>query len=107
MSVRNDVVGRRSTRAAASHNEQGSSALGGLARRLESAIGPEEVLPAVVETIATTLRLPYVAVESAEDDAFRTVASHGEIGATTSTLLHQGCRGAGWAAQGGRAGRDP
>ncbi len=36
--------------------------LSGLGRRLEATLAPEDVLPALVETIAQTLKLPYVAV---------------------------------------------
>jgi two-component system, NarL family, sensor kinase len=63
-----------------------------LARRLEASIGADEVLPAVVETVAGTLRLPYVAVELAEEDGFLRVASHGvPTGESTELLLtHQG-----------------
>jgi two-component system NarL family sensor kinase len=34
----------------------------GLGRRLEAAVAPEQVLPTVVETVARTLKLPYVAM---------------------------------------------
>jgi signal transduction histidine kinase len=41
------------------------SALAGLGRRLETTIAPEAVLPTIVETVADTLKLPYVAIEQA------------------------------------------
>lgn len=68
------------------------AALARLAQRLEATIGPGSVLPVVVETVATTLRLPYVAIELAEDGSFRRVASHGQPVHDTASLLltHQG-----------------
>ncbi len=44
------------------------SVLSGIGRRLEAAIAPEKVLPAIVETIAVALRLPYVALHVHDDD---------------------------------------
>lgn len=69
------------------------TALARLARSLEATIGPTSVLPVVVDTVATTLRLPYVAIELVEDGSFRSVASHGrpETAAMTRLqLTHQG-----------------
>lgn len=36
--------------------------LSALSRRLEAVVAPEAVLPAIVETVAQTLKLPYAAV---------------------------------------------
>jgi two-component system, NarL family, sensor kinase len=67
-------------------------ALARLGRRLEATIEPDAVLPAVVESVATTMRLPFVAVELADEDGLRLVASHGTPTADTTSLLltHQG-----------------
>jgi two-component system NarL family sensor kinase len=46
-----------------------------LGRRLESALAPEAALPAIVETVATALKLPYVAIVKA--DADHSGAEHG------------------------------
>ena len=40
-----------------------AAAIAALAERLQAAVEPTALLPAVVETVATTLRLPYVAIE--------------------------------------------
>lgn len=53
-------------------------ALSRLARRLEGTIAPEAVLPAIVETVARTLKLPYAAIELQEDEGLRVVAFHGD-----------------------------
>jgi signal transduction histidine kinase len=51
--------------------------LSGLDRRLEESLSPETKLPIVVETVAQALKLPYVAVELADQDGFRPAASYG------------------------------
>jgi signal transduction histidine kinase len=51
--------------------------LAGLSRRLEGSLSPEATLPTVVETIAQTLKLPYVAIALKRDGAFRISASYG------------------------------
>jgi signal transduction histidine kinase len=51
--------------------------LSGLDRRLEESLSPETTLPIVVETVAQALKLPYVAVELADQDGFRPAASYG------------------------------
>jgi two-component system, NarL family, sensor kinase len=63
-----------------------------LARRLDATTGPGAALPVVVEAVATTLRLPYVAIELAENGSFRRLAAHGNEGSGTELLLltHQG-----------------
>ena len=53
------------------------SVLSGLDRRLEESLSPETTLPIVVETVAQALKLPYVAVELADQDGFRPAASYG------------------------------
>jgi signal transduction histidine kinase len=68
------------------------AALARLARRLENTTEPAAVLSTVVDTVATELRLPYAAIEVAEDGEFRPVASHGLRPSRTTVLLltHQG-----------------
>jgi signal transduction histidine kinase len=64
-----------------------------LGTRMQSVMLPDEVLPAVVETVAHSLRLPYVAIDVADEaGAFRVAAEHGApIGAVhTETLTHHG-----------------
>jgi signal transduction histidine kinase len=53
------------------------AALSRLGRRLEATMQPEAVLPSLVETVAESLRLPYVAIELAGED--RPAASHGHL----------------------------
>jgi hypothetical protein len=48
-----------------------------LGQRLGAAQGPEEVLPAIVETLADALNLPYVAVALPSADGFRVAAASG------------------------------
>ncbi|MEV6489434.1 GAF domain-containing protein, partial [Actinoplanes sp. NPDC051633] len=48
-----------------------------LGRRLQAAGSAEQTLPETVETIATALRLPYVAVELLGDTPARPTAAHG------------------------------
>jgi signal transduction histidine kinase len=47
---------------------QPARVLAALGRRLEAALPPDEILPAIADTIATTLRLPYVALRIAGQD---------------------------------------
>lgn len=54
------------------------AALSSLGRRLESAIAPDEVLPSVVETIAQTLKLPYVAILLAGEPGDQAAAEYGQ-----------------------------
>ena len=64
-----------------------------LGRRMQAVILPDDVLPAVVETVAQSLRLPYVAIDLADGaGAFRVSAEHGTpIGNVhTETLTHHG-----------------
>ena len=53
-------------------------ALAKLGRRLETAIPPDKVLPILVETIADTLKLPYVAILLPASDARHTSAAYGK-----------------------------
>jgi len=60
---------------------------------MQAVILPDDVLPAVVETVAQSLRLPYVAIDLADGaDSFRVAAEQGTpIGNVhTETLTHHG-----------------
>lgn len=48
-----------------------------LGRRLDAALAPNDVLPAIVETVAGALKLPYAAVTLKRGDGFETAAAHG------------------------------
>jgi signal transduction histidine kinase len=50
-----------------------------LGQRLEMALTPEPVLPAIVETVVTALKLPYAAIALKQEDAFVRVASYGTL----------------------------
>lgn len=52
--------------------------LSGLNRRLESSLSPEDTLPAVVETVAQALKLPYVAIALKQEDDFKISAGYGQ-----------------------------
>lgn len=75
------------------------AALSRLGRRLEAAMAPEAVLPSLVETVAESLRLPYVAVRV--DTGPATVGSTVEHGRLVGEplclpLVHQASRSASW-----------
>lgn len=48
-----------------------------LGQRLEASFSPSDVLPTIVETVATALRLPYVAVAVRRGEGFEVAASYG------------------------------
>lgn len=48
-----------------------------LGQRLEAALAPEAALPAIVETVAQALRLPYAAIVLQDGDEQRVVAEYG------------------------------
>jgi signal transduction histidine kinase len=47
-----------------------------LGQRLEATLAPDAVLPTIVETIAQTLKLPYVAIALKQSDEFKIVAAY-------------------------------
>ena len=52
-------------------------ALSRMGRHVEAALPPDQILPALVETIAHTLKLPYVAIHSPSDSEDQVIASFG------------------------------
>lgn len=50
----------------------------GLGRRLEAALPQEQVFTAIVDTVASALRLPYVAIELLHGDEYEPVCARGE-----------------------------
>jgi signal transduction histidine kinase len=48
-----------------------------LGRRLEASLSPQAALPAVVETLARSLKLPYVAIALKQDGDFQIAAQYG------------------------------
>ncbi|MBV9232297.1 MAG: GAF domain-containing sensor histidine kinase [Chloroflexi bacterium] len=48
-----------------------------LGQRLEATLAPEEVLPAIVETVARSLKLPHTAISLKQDDEYKIVTSYG------------------------------
>lgn len=68
------------------------AALARLGERLDATIVPEEVLPAIVETVSRTLKLPYVAIEVEREGGYELVASTGSEQEVTHrvTLNYQG-----------------
>ncbi|HVE45912.1 MAG TPA: ATP-binding protein [Acidimicrobiales bacterium] len=63
-----------------------------LSRSLRSSLGPDAVLPAIVETVATGLKLPYVAITVGHGDEVTASAAHGEAreDVVVMPLAHQG-----------------
>jgi two-component system NarL family sensor kinase len=53
-------------------------ALSRLGRQLETAVPPDKVLPTLVETIAQTLKLPYVAIQLPLQEGNKIAAEHGQ-----------------------------
>lgn len=70
------------------------TALSRLAERLDATLVPEEVLPVIVDTVAASLKLPYVAIEVEREGRNEVVASTGEEAGITKTipLSYQGQR---------------
>ena len=48
-----------------------------LGKHMESTLAPDSVLPTIVETIARSLKLPYVAIALKQDDELTAIASYG------------------------------
>ena len=63
-----------------------------LGQRLEQTMTAEAVYPTIVETVAQSLRLPYVALQVCRGDSFQTVESLGRSGGEPLALplMHQG-----------------
>jgi signal transduction histidine kinase len=64
-----------------------------LGRRLDASLSPETVLPTIAETVAATLRLPYVAIVLAQDGAETVAAQSGSrpaVSVETVPLTFQG-----------------
>lgn len=63
-----------------------------LGQQLEGTLSPELVYPTIVETVALTLKLPYVEIAVPDDGEFKTVESYGKPGDSLVTypLTHQG-----------------
>jgi len=87
-----ELIQRRVTRWVYGAEAEPYAALAALARRVERAVGPESILPAVVETVATTLRLPYAAIELVEGGELRRICAWGAPPSdqTVLHLVHQG-----------------
>ena len=66
--------------------------LANLGRQLESTLKPEMVYSTIVETVARTLKLPYVAITVKQEDQFRIVESYGQNARVTQAypLTHHG-----------------
>jgi two-component system, NarL family, sensor kinase len=62
-----------------------------LGRRLESALAPEAMLPAIIETVAVALKLPYAAIALKRGDELHTEAVYGAPvdAALTLPLVYQ------------------
>lgn len=65
--------------------DEPGAVLATLGQRLEATLAPDAVLPAVVETVARALKLPYAAITLADEEA-TTAAHYGTPSGTTLTL---------------------
>ena len=65
--------------------------LASLGQRLCSTLGPDAVLPVIAETVASALKLPYVAIVAGRGDEVAATASYGSAGTETVVvpLVHQ------------------
>jgi len=63
-----------------------------LGQQLEGTLSPEFVYPTIVETVAQTLKLPYVEIAVPDDAEFKTIESYGKPhdDLVTYRLTHQG-----------------
>ncbi len=63
-----------------------------LGRRLEGTLAPHTALTVIVDTVATALKLPYVAIERAEESSEQLIVAHGVAVAEPLRLplAHQG-----------------
>jgi signal transduction histidine kinase len=83
-------------------------AIARLGERLEASLEPGRVLPIIAETVATALRLPYVAIELRRDGGATVAAAHGAPRPTSERLplAHNG-EEIGWLALAQRAQDEP
>jgi signal transduction histidine kinase len=75
------------------HRDDPARVLNDLGTRLQSVLLPGDVLPAAVEAVADSLRVPYVAVDLADGaGAFRLAAEHGRVVGSehVTPLVHHG-----------------
>lgn len=73
------------------HRNEPYAVLSGLAAELEASVSPASTLTGMVATVATSLRVPYVAIETGSDDVDQVDARYGRPGgpATRFPLVHQ------------------
>lgn len=72
-----DRLQRAANRLMYGERDEPYAVLSRLSRRLESSLAPEAVLPAIVETVAHSLKCPHAAVSLRLEDRFETAAEHG------------------------------
>jgi signal transduction histidine kinase len=74
------------------HRDEPFEVLARLGQRVEDTFSPELVLPAMVETIAQALKLPYVAIFVQQEDELETAESYGKPTTTPISypLTYQG-----------------
>jgi signal transduction histidine kinase len=73
------VLQRGANRLLYGQRDEPYSVITQLSQRLESTLAPGAVLSTIVETVAQTLKLPYVAILLKHEDTFRLAASAGEL----------------------------
>ncbi len=87
-----DRLQRGANRLLYGHRDEPFEVLSRLGQRMEDTFAPDLVLPAMVETIAQTLKLPYVAIAVQQGKALQAVESYGKPVATPRSypLTYQG-----------------
>jgi len=76
-------VQRRVNRLMFGQRDEPYAVLERLSERLDLVVQTEQILPAIVETVAQTLKLPYVAITLHRSDAFTVAAEYGPLAEDT------------------------
>lgn len=86
------------------HRSDPYAALAGLGTRLESTLPVGAILPAVAETIAIALKLPYVGIEVTDADGAQRAATYGRLAGDPLRLrMSYGGEAVGWLAVASRS----
>lgn len=87
-----DRLQRAANRIVYGQRDEPLTVLAQLGKRVESTLTPEQVLPTLVETIASTLKLPYVAIALQHGSGYRIAEAYGKavVEPVDYPLIYQG-----------------